>query len=229
METVNELNTAWKAILPDWNSRSRDIGATDYTGIDPRELCGVSENGLTSFTRHDAFWRSFIWVLEESPEKHFRVLITGMSVGCELWDAGRWAHYHGLDNVTFYGHDLMESFTQRAAAGVYPLRFVCNWGPEVYESFDLETPYPGYASVKQEIRDMVEILPSSSILDLEGQYDVVVSHLMNPIPPGCDQALIARGDHLVIKGRNVLKTSEWFDQEVSDSRFWSRMLMYNFD
>lgn len=166
----------------------------------------------TSFGRHENFWGALLPALDRSPLDHISVLVTAMSIGCEVYDASRIASMLRVQNIHFYGHDISPTFTRIAAQGIYPHPSPVegNTLDRLEDWFQINNPEPGYMRVKPEYFRNVTILPPSDIRHLTGRFDVVVSNVMNPLPLDLESILAARARHMTLGNNHIFDSSPEF-------------------
>ncbi len=202
MDNKTRLDEAWSRVRVSKHYMRPD----DFEAID-----GTIANGMTHFTRHEKFWTMLLTQMPQvlDPEQNYSVLITAMSVGCEVYDAARIAKGLGLDNIHFYGHDISPKFTERAAEGVYPLEKSMII-PDLDQWFDVHKPAIDYVRIKADKFNNVSFLKPSDIRDLDGKFDIVVENIMNPCPKDISLLLLARARHLAIETYAVAGASKAF-------------------
>ena len=190
--------------------RSGVLSKNLYTPIDFETVHGVEINGVTSFKRWKDQWRDLMNFIAEFPNTpNLSILVTAMSIGCQLYSAVKAAERAGVfeqhGDVKFYGHDISPLFTKLADIGFYHKSEVQKY-MDWKTMFD-QSGYKGYLQVKPSIRERVKILKPGHILDLEGQFDVCVSHYMNPHVPKLNEKFTALSRHLSV----TLNLKDHFD------------------
>lgn len=207
IETYEKLEAAWADILYNPNPSDCDFSLRDVSPLNSEQL-----NGRTYFGRHVFAWEQLIkFLLTIPPREELSILITAMSVGCELYDAVKIAQDFNLfahhKNVTFYGHDLSVKFTARAKSSLYPIVKTKHL-PVGY--FENKKPYDSYVKIHDDLRAHTHILPPSDIGCLSGKYDVVVSNVINPAPYGLTKILNGLARHLMIRTKTIGGISDEF-------------------
>lgn len=183
------------------NHRGGILSMSLYAPVDIETVHGVECNGVTSFKRWKVQWRdlmSFIAKLPATP--NLSILVTAMSIGCQLYSAAKAAELAGVferhSGATLYGHDISPLFTELADIGFYHKSEVerhANW-----ESMFDPSEFEGYLQVKPSLRERVKILKPTNILDLEGRFDVCVSHFMNPHVPRLNEKFTELSRHFSV-------------------------------
>lgn len=213
IETYEELKTAWGQLI---NTESKYHANPTLYALEDVLPDGYEVTGVTGFGRHERALQNLMrFLVSISPMEKLTILVTTMSVGCELYEAIKIAKdfnlfsHHG--NVEFYGHDISESFVERAEIAVYPadkiehLRF-----PSDY--FSPESPHGSqdFVQIRPDLRERAIILPASDIRDLDFVFDVVIGNVVNPAPSGYLRALFETADHLVFRDRKISGLSPEF-------------------
>ena len=188
MIKIDDLNADWNEII-----NLKDSITLSWPVMPLRDGAGDSALiGRTYFGRHIDIWVKLINLLLRIPpqEQGLRILITAMSIGCELYDAARIAGEKELYNrhpgTVFYGHDISEKFTRRAQDALYPQHIVPHNMPRRKRYLRDSKDYEGYLEVHPDIKNRVKILPASDARDLSGWFDVVVCNYVNPQPSDYD-------------------------------------------
>jgi hypothetical protein len=169
---------------------------------DEEELIGTS-----FFGRHRGD-QTYIWkdlmqfLMKLPPTSGLSILVTEISLGCDLYDPVREAEIAGVfdhhPGTIIYGHDYSSYFTQIAHQGYYPLEktvHVYDW----HKYFE-DTNIDGYVKIQPNLKSRTRILAPSDIRNLKGTFDITVSNIMNPAPLGLKDAIKARSRHLAIRG-----------------------------
>lgn len=193
-----------------------ELGNFDsYPLMRPRDalsVSGVSLIGMTRFGRHRAGfssinrWRNLMeTIVKLPPTPGLSILVTAMSIGCDLYDAVREAEIAGVferhPNTVFYGHDYSQYFTRIAELGLYhydKTRNVPDW------HYYFEDSVIGlYMKVQDHIKSRVRILAPSDINTLKGQFDVVVSNIINSSIMRSNEAMAQVDDSLCRVSRHL--------------------------
>ena len=190
MDRITRLNEIWAGATTVYDDKRMRLDDHDA-------IPGDVALGITFFTRHDRFWSRFLTMFDPCDTTH--ILITSMAMGCEVYDAARIAKTLGLDNIYFYGHDISRKFTHIAAEGIYPTEAVElvtgheNWFTPLPDA-------PGYSQINHDQLPNVRIVEPSDIRTLNGCFDIIVSNIMNPVPPRFVESLLRCARHAAIEG-----------------------------
>jgi hypothetical protein len=213
MLTKEELDAAYQA-----------IGLCDEYGefwgdkvFGPRDKLTSEKEfiGTSWFGRHrddqTRIWKNLMRLLMKlPPTPGLSILVTAMSIGCDLYDPVREAEIAGVfdrhPGTIIYGHDYSPYFTQIAHQGYYPFektKHVADWH-ECFQSTEIDE----YVSVQARLKSRTRILEPSDIRNLKGTFDVCVSNVMNPAPLSLKDATKSLSRHLAIHGSLFMAPSK---------------------